>query len=166
MPRIKDISRSHLPPLQPSSSTLRGGSRQLEALVLRRELFSLIPMLMDAPINPSPSVHNRIPSPRHVGRGVKAPVGGLLGANLSSAAEQRPDGLWAASVAGIVLLVHVVNQRKHGPRVAVHHKRPVELVRPPRRLLDRDRLVGRAQLRRRLEVAQILALVQRNKIRW
>jgi hypothetical protein len=62
--------------------------------------------------------------------------------------------------------IDAINQREHGPRVAIHDEGAVELVRAPGRLLDGHRCVGHAELGRRVEVTQILALVEGDARLW
>lgn len=134
---------------------------------------------MNAAVNPTPAVDDAIRSVRHVRTGVEAPLRACLGADLAAVAEQGPDVLRTRGVARVVLLcvplrsapvlvhlcaplaatnlVDVVDEREHGPRVPVDDEGAVELVGADGRLLDGDGRVRLAELRRRPEVAQVLA---------
>jgi hypothetical protein len=61
-------------------------------------------VLVNASINPAPPVDRRVSRIRHIRAGVEAPCRACLTSYLAPAAEERPDGLGAACVAGVVLL--------------------------------------------------------------
>lgn len=90
-------------------------------------------------------------------RGTRWPVGRCDNRGCVATVGQNPVRSFALRWGGTYNVL-VVNQRKHRPRVSINNKGAVELVRPDRRLLGCHRRVGRAELRRRTQVAEILSL--------
>lgn len=64
-----------------------------------------------------------------------------------------------------IYLVHIINQRKHRPRIAIYHECTVEVVRSLRCLGYCDGAVWLADYRWRLEVAEVLAFVEGGVVR-
>lgn len=61
-------------------------------------------MLVNTPVDPAPPVRRRVSRIRHIRASVEAPCRARLAAYLVPAAEEGPDGLGPACVAGVVLL--------------------------------------------------------------
>ena len=68
-------------------------------------------MLMNATIDPSPSVGHRVSRIRHICASIEAPCSASFRTNLSAIAKQRPDGIWTALVSGGVLLIYLAIRR-------------------------------------------------------